>query len=193
MTAQQLVFVEEYARSGNATKAAEIADYRDANVAGTRLLMRPEIMEAVTKLRRIAYARDSIELQDVLTELGAVAFSDPLELFDADGNLREMKDIPKALRVAITGFDVEYEKSKIVKDTDAEADTLITRVTGMKKIKLAGKVEALKALLQFIGGKPETVTNIVNNNTVVVAETSKLIDALRNRRASIEQDAPQGV
>jgi len=85
----------------------------DKNVpmAASRL-MQNKTVRAYMYLRRQRLRRNSqIKEQHLLDELACIAFFDPADLFDEDGRLRTIHEVPQAARKAIAQLDVftEYE------------------------------------------------------------------------------------
>ncbi len=76
MTPRKARFVEEYLIDLNATNAAKRAGYSEktANTQGSRLLADVDIATAITEARAARTQRNEITADQVLKELGLVAF-----------------------------------------------------------------------------------------------------------------------
>ena len=105
---RQKLFVLEYLKDLNATKAAERAGYsmRTANQQGARLLAHAGITKAITlamdkKLQAIDFSADR-----VLQELARLAMFDPAKMFNEDGSVKRIQDMDENTRMAIAGFEV---------------------------------------------------------------------------------------
>lgn len=82
----------------------------------------------------------------VVTELHGLAFFDPLDLFDDEGHLRAIKEMPREARKAIASMDVQVTQFD---------DKVVVTVT---KIKMVPKIRALELLGRHLGtfdSKPE--------------------------------------
>lgn len=78
-----------------------------------------------------AQKKHELSVERVLEEIKHPAFIDPLTLFDLNGNLLPMKDIPEESRRAIASFEVLQN--------------------GNIKVKLCDKTQALERLMRFLG------------------------------------------
>jgi hypothetical protein len=72
---------------------------------------------------------------------------DVADLFDAEGYLKPLKDIPEDARRAIAGLEVEEIWGDADDGEGAKGRVVVGRT---KKLKLASKVEALKLLGQHL-------------------------------------------
>lgn len=140
LTFKQEAFVREYiGNDGNATQAAIDAGYsaKSAESIGEENLRKPVIQSAIEKYRKKLAEKWEIQRNDVLKSLISALFFDPADLFDDNGNIRKICDLPKMARLAIEGITIE-EKGKRVK----------TRVT---KIKTSSKAQARDQALKVLG------------------------------------------
>ena len=171
---RQRLFVDEYMIDRNATQAYIRAGFspKGAQPSSSKLLLNPMISAEITR-RVEEYSRTAgMTMTMLLEEARKIAFSDIADIFDAEGNLLPIQQIPPATRVAIAGIEVLYEKSKIIRDPggkDEEVDTLVTRIEGVKKVKMYDKLAALMKLIDYFGDKTPVinVTNNVTNNVQV--------------------------
>jgi phage terminase small subunit len=140
ITKQQEVFVAEYLVDMNATKAAIAAGYsaRSARQTGSRLLKNPKISECIAQKREERCDRLNITADHVLQEYAILAHYDPMDLFESDGRVKQIKDMDPMTRKAITGLEV-------VELFEGSGDQ--KRAYGvLKKIKLADKGRSLEKL-----------------------------------------------
>jgi phage terminase small subunit len=75
-------------------------------------VMKSKAVQAYLYQRRQRLRRNSqIKEQHLLDELGCIAFFDPADLFDVNGTLKSIQEIPQVARKAIAQLDVftEYE------------------------------------------------------------------------------------
>lgn len=140
LTPKRQKFVDEYLVDLNATQAAIRAGYskKTANPAAGRLLSNVSIQTAIQEGRQKLQARTEITQDRVVEELAAIAFFDPRELFDGDGNLIPVQDLPRNVAVALAGIETVTELNG-------------TEVLHNKKYKFAQKIQALVQLGKHLG------------------------------------------
>ena len=100
---------------GNARKAYEEAGYKArgnaAYVGACRLLKKPKIQKALEKKRQELSAQVDMDHRQLLKALINIATLDPAELYNPDGSLKPINEIPKHVRLAITSIK-EYQTGK---------------------------------------------------------------------------------
>lgn len=109
---RQAKFIQEYIKLGNATKAAEIAGYKESNARreATRLLSKAHIRERVRDEMHAAGERALISVARVLREISFVAHCDVADVFDMSGDqwkLKRLRDIPLRARRAVASVKVK--------------------------------------------------------------------------------------
>ncbi len=136
LTHKQQRFVEEFMVDLNATQAAIRAGYskRRASEIGYQNYRKPQIQTAIDKAREEQSRRTQITADSVLQELAFTAFLDPAGLFDKDGNLLNIYNMPEDVRRVIAGMDI-YQKT-------TDEGSLCTT----SKIKITDKLKALELL-----------------------------------------------
>lgn len=107
-----------------------------------KLFSKPEIRQAVTERTEQAIARAGVTNVRILEELAGIATVDPIDVFDDEGNMKPMKDIPAKVRRAIQGMDIDELWEGRGKDRDQVGIT--------RKPRFYSKVEALKLLGQHL-------------------------------------------
>jgi phage terminase small subunit len=83
LTNKRRVFIEEYLKCWNATKAAEAAGYKHARTHGSYLLTILDIKEEI----EIRIAEKTLDADEVLSRLGEHARADWSEYLNESGNL----------------------------------------------------------------------------------------------------------
>lgn len=108
LTRKQQRFVEEYLVDLNATQAATRAGYsaKTANEQGARLLANVSVAEAVQKAMDERSTRTEITADKVLQELAKLGFNDPRKLFDQDGRLLPISQLPDDIAAAVSSVEV---------------------------------------------------------------------------------------
>lgn len=140
LTPQQALFVAEYVKDSNGTRAAIAAGYaeKNARAQASRLLTQANIQRAVDELVQAASARTLITLDRVLRELGRIAFVDPQALQDEEGNIKPLREMPEDVRHAVASIE---EEEKFERGEDGEFHRVFKR-----KVKLWDKRAALNDL-----------------------------------------------
>lgn len=109
LTPQQAIFVREYLVDLNATQAAIRAGYSAASAAsqGSRLLSLDKVARAVKAAQDARAERTHITQDDVLRELGRIAFADPAKCLGPDGKPLALHLMPEEARAALAVYEVE--------------------------------------------------------------------------------------
>ncbi len=136
LTPKQERFIEEYLIDLNATQAAIRAGYskKTANEIGCQNLAKLNISIAIQEAVAARSKRTEITQDRVLEELARLAFFDIRKLYDEDGNLLPIHELPEEVAAAIGGLDVQSVGGD---------DSIVTT----KKIKVIDK----KGSLELIG------------------------------------------
>ena len=105
---KKLVFASEYLKDRNATQAAVRAGYssRTAHSSGPRLLDDVEVQAFIKKNTAEIIEENKTTVSNVLREVERIAYLDPKNMFDAQGALLPIAEIPEDLRRAIASFEV---------------------------------------------------------------------------------------
>ncbi len=149
MTPKQTLFVQEYLVDANATQAAIRAGYsaKTASSLGERLLRNVDISEAIDKAMLERAARTGVTADRVVQELANLAFFDPADIYDADGALKPISDIPPSARSAIAGLEIAE-----IRDSDG------LPVGRAVKLKLVDRLGALDELMRHLGQYQDKIT-----------------------------------
>ncbi len=140
-------FVDEYIQHLNITDAYQFAYPNctrvSASVKGSELLSKVNIQEAIQE-RKVARAkRVEVNQDDVLRAVMEIAFVDPIDLFNDDGTLKPLKDIPVAARRAIGSLDVEEIFIGSGEDR--------VSIGNVKKLRMIDKKGPLSDLMKHLG------------------------------------------
>lgn len=136
LNANQKRFVAEYAADGNGTQAyfraygrvtqkGKPRTYTGARDAAAKLLANPYIQAELAAAHEEWAKRIGVSKRRVLSEVAALAFSDPDDVYEPDpdnGGLPQPKawrDIPPAARKAIAS--VKIKRKRLKSDTDETA------------------------------------------------------------------------
>ena len=145
LTPQRLCFCNEYLVDFNATKAAERAKYskKTARSQGQRLLTNVDIQKKLRELIQQQTVRTQIAADKVIKEAGRVALADIGPAFNKNGTFKDIHDIPKDLRCAISGIEV------IETFTGTGKNQVWTGY--VKKIKFWSKDKQIEVLMKHLG------------------------------------------
>lgn len=108
---KQMLFALEYLKDLNATRAyREVYGAKNDNVAavcGAKLLRNAKVAPLVQQAMDKRAGRTELTADKVLTEIGHMAYLDPLEMYDENNCLKPIADIPENLRRAIASIKTE--------------------------------------------------------------------------------------
>lgn len=133
LTPQQMLFCREYVIDRNATQAAIRAGYSEktAPEQGSRLLSYANVRAEVDRLLQGLAKKLDITAERVLNELAKLAFVDIADIYNEDGGLKQLSEMPEDARRAIVGIEIQEER----------IDGVVVGQT--RKVKLADKKGAL--------------------------------------------------
>lgn len=109
LNARQLRFVEAYVVLPNAAAAAREAGYSKATAdrIGSRLLKNAGVKAAIAEHQARAATKAEVDAVEVLRELKRIALVDVADIFDEQGRLKPLKEIPVDARRAIAGIETD--------------------------------------------------------------------------------------
>lgn len=142
LTEQQELFCREYLVDLNGSQAAMRAGYSEKTACeqASRLLTNVKVSERLRILMDKKLSRTDLNADTVLQELLKIALVDVAEAYDDSGNLLPIKEMPKAIRQAISSIeDGEIRKLRFYDKT--------------KALELLGKHLKLFTELREISGK----------------------------------------
>lgn len=146
-------FVDAYVgkAQGNASKAAEIAGYsaKSARRIGTRLSTRVHVREAIAAKQDRLSEKAGVTAERVIQELALIAFSDIRGLFDDNGDLKPVHELPEEVARALASVEVTRQKTR--RDDDETTEEWI------HKVKTWDKPRALELLVKTLGMLKEKI------------------------------------
>lgn len=109
-------FAKLYATHGNGARAARGAGFAAAssNREGSRLLLDPVIMARVQQLMAKDARLLSISKAEAIHEVSALATFNPADLYDDDGNLIPIQDLPRDVAASVREIKRICKDGKIV-------------------------------------------------------------------------------
>lgn len=142
---QQLRFALEFVKDFNAREAAIRAGYsaRSAYSTGPNLLRQPAVQAELARLRGKVEGEALATAREVIGELRNAAFMDPADLFDKEGRLLSVHDIPERARRALASLEIVTER--VGEDKDGEPE-----YSDVHKLKMINKLGALDLLGKYL-------------------------------------------
>lgn len=144
LTARQELFAIEYLKDLNATQAAIRAGYSadTAYSIGSENLSKPEIADAIAEAAAKRNQRVEIAGDFVLSELHALADADLSAIFNEDGTIKPVHEMPVRVRKSISSIEVE-ELFGDDADTELEGQPLGGALRRRRKV-VIGHVRKIK-------------------------------------------------
>ena len=100
------LFIAEYPKDLNATQAAKRAGYKWPDKLGPRLLQHPAVAAAIGLLVQERLENAKLTVDRTLEEVRRIAFFDPINVFENNGTVRQIIDIPPEARACIASIEV---------------------------------------------------------------------------------------
>jgi len=178
ISAKQDLYCQEYARTGNSTKSAEFAGYNYPDRHGYALRQKPHILDKIQEYIDQRNKDSNVTAKMVINELWNIATFDLGELFNEDGKLKPILEIPK-----------QYRKALSMVETRAEIQDGV-KVADLTKIKVWDKIKALELIGKNLGMWIEK-TETTNLNVNIEAETEspifkKIVEHMTQEKPIIE-------
>lgn len=150
-------FCQHYAAHGNGLRAAQQAGL--AKTAAYRLLDDIRVQQRIQAIHAEQFRSVGITAMKVKEELARVAFASAADLYDEEGNLIAIHDLPDAVASTITSVEVDVQK-KLTKGEDGGP---VVEEVVTKKIKRADKMAALALLarhFKIVGAEDDGVNQL---------------------------------
>lgn len=109
LTPMQEKFCYEYLIDRNALHAAIRAGFsaKTAKAQASRIFNNPYVQYKIKRLIEECNAKLLINAENVLSEMKKLAYFDIQDIYNEDGSIKSMKDIPENVRKAIAAVEVE--------------------------------------------------------------------------------------
>jgi phage terminase small subunit len=149
---QEEAFAQYYCATGRAVEAARKAGYSALGRA-SQLLRKDRIRERVVELNAEQFAHVGVTAETVKAELARIAFASGSDLFDSNGRMIPIQDLPDDVAATITEISVEILRG----GTEGEVE--------IRKIKRADKGAALAILARHykvVGDENDGVNLLAN-------------------------------
>lgn len=168
-----LQFVATYLECNNVSEAARAAGLKPSQ--GRYLRGRPDIHNAIVKLREKAVLKFGFDAEEVVAGVREMTLVDPLEIYDDNGALRPLKEWPAHARRSLKKIET--------KELFGEDENGIQTVVGyIRKVEFYDKLKAS----EMLGSEVDTFKKTVKHE---VGPTKQMADILLNAEARAEQRA----
>lgn len=141
--AKEELFAQEYVRTRNATESALWAGYDttedNARGLGWQIRHKPKVSARIRELSNKQYKRNTAKIDELISILSDIARANLTDIFDQDGNVRPLDEIPDHAKHAIS-------------EISTRAHYIGGEFAGVThKIKMSGKQDAIDKLLRIMG------------------------------------------
>lgn len=150
LTIKEESFCQAYLKKGNKSEAYRLS-YSTKNmkpesihVEAQKIYKRPKVTLRIKQLQDEIAERNKMTLDKVVAGIAEIATFDIAELYDEKGTLKNIHDIPKAIRTAISGIKVTEEFQGFGPEKEIIGFT--------KDVKIINKLDAYKELMRYFGG-----------------------------------------
>lgn len=137
MDPQVLKFLNNYIENWNTSDSAKVANLKTEQ--GKRILRKPDVQAAITRINETFGRRANYDAREILERVNEVAQFDPAECFNADGTVKDIKEMSGPARRAI--------KRLVVKEVWENDPNGVPVMTGfIKTIEFWDKMKSLELL-----------------------------------------------
>lgn len=144
LSRKQQTFIYEYLKDLNGPRAARVSGYKADPRAAAKVLLdkqkSPVVNAAIESALQERARRSGIQADQVLSEIAKIAFFNPQDMLDHDGELLQLADMPEGVASALKELKITCRYGR-----DGQL------VQQSKDVKWNDKLEALKLLGQHLG------------------------------------------
>ena len=161
---KQQLFVHEYIKDLNGTKAAIRAHYAEdsAHVQASRMLSYAKVQNAIAELKALRNKQLNVDAGYVLQRLLEVDQLDAADILDDSGAIKPVNEWPKEWRQNISSFEVA---------SDGQG-------TSVAKLKFPDKVKNLELIGRHVDVAAWTSNQTIDLNATVKAEVATISDLM---------------
>jgi len=143
ITPQERVLLTSYALTGNMQKSMQKAGYPafGAHKRGNQILKKKHVQRAYQEIMSRPLDELQANLLRIVRENAAVAFSDIGDVFDEEGNVLPVHEMPEHARRAVSSMKVTR---RYYRNRDGDSDMEVTR-----EVKLWSKPQALELFFKY--------------------------------------------
>jgi len=164
LTYKEAVFIAEFLKGKNEISAARKAKLifpgmkkEEMEKIINETLNNPNVSKALQCSFQDQIHRTLVSSDRIITQIAKIAFSDPVEMFDENGAIKDMRDIPPAIRCCIS----EFTNTNIYEGRGE--DRVV--VGHLSKVKLHDSLKALQVILKDIRDKAKKIKGDTFNFT----------------------------
>ena len=150
-------FAQHYCVHGHAGKAAVAAGLPAAR--GSQLLRKPEVVKRIQELNAEQFAHVGVTAETLKAELARIAFASVRDLYDADGNMIPIQDLPDDVAATIAGIDVEVRTEPGPVHGGPHRTYQVVKVRRVDKMAAAG---LLARHFKVVGAEDDGVNALAN-------------------------------
>lgn len=132
-------FLMAYVECRSTSQAAKLAGL--STTQGNNILNKKDVQAALAMIQGEQGRKASFDAREILERTNEIAQVDPIDVFNDDGTVKDIKDIPADVRRAIKSIEVRETR-----DQNGVPDGFVKRITFWDKTKgleLLGKHESL--------------------------------------------------
>lgn len=165
LTEKQEKFCQAYITFGNKSEAYRVAYDADAmntnsvRVAAHEVYNVPNVSLRIEQLQKEIRERNKIKIDDVLGILSDMINFDIAEIYDDEGRLKPIKDIPKPHREMINSVKVYEDCINIDGQREKIGET--------KEVKLLNKLDVIEKFMKHLGAYEKD--NVQKNSNIHVS------------------------
>lgn len=165
LTPKQESYCQNYIICGNQSAAYRIAFDAEAMNANTvaveacRLHSDPNITLRIKQLRQEVYERNKVTIDEIVQNLAGMMRFDIADLYDDDGKLLPLRQMPLEARQMISQLDTDELFDFI------EGEKVFTGYT--KKVRTYSKLDAVEKLMKHLGGYEKNNEQLKQSFTVI--------------------------
>jgi len=177
LTPKQARFVRAYLKDFNATQAAIRAGYskHTAYAIGAENLKKPQIVAALDAARGEIAKKSEMDADEWRARVARIARFDPRKLFDADGKLIPIIDLPDDAALCVGTIKVQREKTRLVENG---------QVVAVEESVLEVKPHEVLRALEMVGKTLGVLRDTVKHEGIDIAAL------LREGRARLGEPSP---
>lgn len=150
VTQKQENFCQHFVKHGSMTDAY-ISAYETKNmkysVVGRRasdMVRKPNVAQRLNEIRQEIIQANKPVLDKVVAEIANIAMFDIAELYDENGNFKDINSIPKAARSSIVSI-------KTFEEYDGKGKSRKS-IGQVREVKILNKLDAFEKLMKHLGG-----------------------------------------
>lgn len=148
-TPKQEAFCQAYVRLGSMTEAYKEAynctnaKQRTIGVKASILLKTDKMAVRVKQIRDELEDRNRVTIDELVKNLANMIRFDPAQMYDENGGMKLIHDMPLEVRQMITALDIDQLYDGFGKDRE--------QIGMIKKVKLINKLDAIEKLMKHLG------------------------------------------